>query len=80
MTQNVGTNDEAVTGSKQFFFIFLTFERDTTNYRGTLVESVKKIQQSTHPTVQYIQSYIILCTVLNVLCRAVIVLLIDIRR
>jgi hypothetical protein len=43
MTQNVRTNDEAVTGPKQFFvLIFLTFERDTTNYRGTLVENVKK--------------------------------------
>jgi hypothetical protein len=25
-----------------FFFIFLHFERDTTNYRGTLVENVRK--------------------------------------
>jgi hypothetical protein len=24
--------------------IFLTFERDTTNYRGTLVENVKKVK------------------------------------
>jgi hypothetical protein len=30
-------------------FIFLTFGRDTTNYRGMLVENVKN---STHPTVQ----------------------------
>jgi hypothetical protein len=53
-TQNVGTNDKAVTGSKQFFFfIFLTFERETTNYRGTLVEHVKKVKKSTHPNVQY---------------------------
>jgi hypothetical protein len=43
MTQNVGTNDEAVTGPKQIFFvIFLSFERDTTTLRGTLVENVKK--------------------------------------
>jgi hypothetical protein len=43
MTQNVRTYDEAVTGSKQIiFFIFFTFEGDTTNYRGTLVENVKK--------------------------------------
>jgi hypothetical protein len=43
MAQNAGTNYEAVTGSKQnFFSIFLTFERDTTNYRGTLVENGKK--------------------------------------
>jgi hypothetical protein len=43
MTQNVGTSDETVTGSKQIFFlIFFTFERDTTTYRGTLVENVKK--------------------------------------
>jgi hypothetical protein len=43
MTQNVRTSDEAVTGSKQTFFsIFFTFERDITNYRGTLVENLKK--------------------------------------
>jgi hypothetical protein len=42
MTQNVGTNYEAVTGSKRIFFlIFLTFDRDTANYRGTLVENAK---------------------------------------
>jgi hypothetical protein len=30
-------------GKKKFFFvIFLTFERDTTNLRDTLVEDVKK--------------------------------------
>jgi hypothetical protein len=35
--------DEAVTGSKQiFFFIFFTVERDTTDYRGTIIENVKK--------------------------------------
>jgi hypothetical protein len=42
MTQNVGTNDETVTGSKIFFSIFLTFQRETTILRGTLVENVKK--------------------------------------
>jgi hypothetical protein len=43
MTQNVGTYDEAVTGSKQIFFSFsFLLKRDTTNYRGTLVENVKK--------------------------------------
>jgi hypothetical protein len=48
MTQNVGSNDEAVTGSKQFFcFIFLAFERDTTNYRGVLVENVKQVKNHT---------------------------------
>jgi hypothetical protein len=31
-------------GKKKFFFIFLTFGRDTTNYRGTLVENVKKVK------------------------------------
>jgi hypothetical protein len=37
--------NEAVTGSKQIFvFIFLTFEKDTTIYRGTLVENVKKVK------------------------------------
>jgi hypothetical protein len=45
MTQNGRSNYEAVIGSKQFFFfIFLTFGRDTTNYRGTLVENVKKVK------------------------------------
>jgi hypothetical protein len=29
--QNVGTNEDGI--------IFLTFEKDTTNYRGTLVEN-----------------------------------------
>jgi hypothetical protein len=42
MTQNFRTNDEAVTGSKCFFFIFTTFLRDTTILRGALVENVKK--------------------------------------
>jgi hypothetical protein len=43
MSQNVGYNDEAVTGSKQKLSkIFLAFERDSTSYRGTLVENVKK--------------------------------------
>jgi hypothetical protein len=43
MTQNGRFNYEEVTGSKQkFLFIFLTFGRDTTNYRDTLVENVKK--------------------------------------
>jgi hypothetical protein len=52
MTQKVGTNYEAVTRSKQnFFIIFLSFRRDTTNYRGALVENVKKSQKSTHPIV-----------------------------
>jgi hypothetical protein len=50
MTQNVGANDEAVSGSK-LFFLFLTFERDSNNLRGTLVENVKKSQKSTHPSV-----------------------------
>jgi hypothetical protein len=26
------------------YFIFLAFERDTTNYRGTVVENVKKVK------------------------------------
>jgi hypothetical protein len=29
-------------GQNKNVFIFLTFGRDTTNYRGTLVENVKK--------------------------------------
>jgi hypothetical protein len=54
MTQNVGTYDEAVTGSKQiFFFIFFTFERNTTNYRGTLVKNAKKVKNQ--PTLVYTQ-------------------------
>jgi hypothetical protein len=40
MTQKVMTNDEAVTGSKNFFFG--TFGRYVTNLRGTFVENVKK--------------------------------------
>jgi hypothetical protein len=35
----------------KFFFIFLTFGRDTTNCRGTLVENVKKVQ--IQPTLLY---------------------------
>jgi hypothetical protein len=43
MTQQVMTNDEAVTGSKKIFFaIFGTFGRFVTNLRGTFVETVKK--------------------------------------
>jgi hypothetical protein len=43
MTQTVGTYDEAVTGSKQEFFLFsLLLKGDTTKYKGTLVENVKK--------------------------------------
>jgi hypothetical protein len=42
MAQHGRSNYEAVTGSKLILFIFLTFGRDTTNYRGTLVENVKK--------------------------------------
>jgi hypothetical protein len=41
MTQNIATNVETVTGSKQFFAIFLTFERNTTKLSGTLVENVQ---------------------------------------
>jgi hypothetical protein len=45
MAQKVVTNDEAVTGSKKFFFaIFCTFGRYVTNLRGTFVENVKKVQ------------------------------------
>jgi hypothetical protein len=43
MIQNVGTNYEAVTGSK-IFSIFLTFGRDTTIYCGTFVEKEKKVK------------------------------------
>jgi hypothetical protein len=44
MTQKVMTNDEAVSGSKKFFFaIFGTFGRYITNLRGTFVENVKKV-------------------------------------
>jgi hypothetical protein len=47
MTQNVLTNDEAVTGSKHFdSFIFVTFERYVTNLRGTFVP----VPIPTHPT------------------------------
>jgi hypothetical protein len=52
MTQNARSNYEAVTGSKlNFFCIFLAFERITTNYRGTLVENVKKVINQ--PTLLY---------------------------
>jgi hypothetical protein len=44
MTQKVVTNDEAVTGSKNFFAIFGTFGRYITNLRGTFVENVKKVE------------------------------------
>jgi hypothetical protein len=47
MTQNVGTYDEAVTGSKQNFFSVSTFESHTTKYRGTLVENEKVKYQPT---------------------------------
>jgi 2-keto-4-pentenoate hydratase/2-oxohepta-3-ene-1,7-dioic acid hydratase in catechol pathway len=44
--------NEAVIGLTKFFWlIFLTFERDATILRGTLVENVKKSQKSTHPIV-----------------------------
>jgi hypothetical protein len=46
------SNYEAVNGSKLiFFFILLTFGRDTTSYRGTLVENVKKVE--IQPTLLY---------------------------
>jgi hypothetical protein len=52
MTQKVMTNDEAVTGSKKFFFaIFGTLGRYVTNLRGTFVENVKKVQNQ--PTLIY---------------------------
>jgi hypothetical protein len=52
MTQQVVTNDEAVTGSKNFFFaIFGTFGRYVTNLRGTFVE-IAKSPKSTHPSIQ----------------------------
>jgi hypothetical protein len=44
MTQNVGTNDEAVTWSKHFFVIFLTFDRDTTILGVMLVENAKNVK------------------------------------
>jgi hypothetical protein len=31
-------------GQDKFFFLFLTFERDLTNYRDTLIENVKKFK------------------------------------
>jgi hypothetical protein len=49
MTQKVMTNDEAVTGSKIFFYIFGTFGRYyVTNPRGTLVENIKKFKINPH--------------------------------
>jgi hypothetical protein len=48
------TNDEEVTGSKQFFFaIFGTFGRHVRNLKGTFVVHVKKIQNQ--PTLLYVQ-------------------------
>jgi hypothetical protein len=41
MTQNIGTYDEAVTGSK-IYVAFLSFERDIPNLRETFVENAKK--------------------------------------
>jgi hypothetical protein len=56
MTQKVVINDEAVTGSKNFFFaIFGTFRRYITNLRGTFVENVKS-RKSTHPTVYLVHA------------------------
>jgi hypothetical protein len=56
MTQKVVTNDEAVTGSNNFFFpIFGTFVRYVTNLRGTFVENVKKSLKSTHPTLHAVE-------------------------
>jgi hypothetical protein len=53
MTQKVMTNNEMVTGSKNFFVaIFCTFGRYVTNLRGTFVENVKKSPKSTHPSVE----------------------------
>jgi hypothetical protein len=51
MTQKVVTNNEAITGSNQMFYlpIFGIFERWVTNIRGTFVENVKNSQKSTHP-------------------------------
>jgi hypothetical protein len=52
MTQKVVTNDEAVTGSKNFFVaIFGIFGRYVTNLRGTFVENVKKVRNQ--PTLLY---------------------------
>jgi hypothetical protein len=44
MTQEVVTNDEAVTGSKKFCLLFSVLLEGTyvTNLRGTFVENVKK--------------------------------------
>jgi hypothetical protein len=38
-------------GPRNFFVIFLTFERDTTILRGTLVENVKNVKNQ--PTLLY---------------------------
>jgi hypothetical protein len=42
-------------GQTKFFLIFLTFGRDTTNYRGTLVENVKKVKNQ--PTLSLHNDY-----------------------
>jgi hypothetical protein len=49
MTQNVVTNDEAVTGSQHFIAIFGNIGSYETNLRGTFVDNVKKSPKSTHP-------------------------------
>jgi hypothetical protein len=43
-------------GQNNFFFTFFTFEKDTTNYRGTLVENVKKVKNQ--PTLLFSSSSI----------------------
>jgi hypothetical protein len=54
----VRPNNEVVTGSKPKLFIFLAFEMDTKNYRGTLVENGKKVENQ--PTLLQSQNHIII--------------------
>jgi hypothetical protein len=44
MTQNGRSNYEAVTGQNKIFFHIPYFWKGLTNYRGTLVENVKKVK------------------------------------
>jgi hypothetical protein len=59
MTQNVGTNYEAVTWVKTNFFSFSLLLEEIKNYRGMLVENVKKVKNQ--PTLRYIVVRVLAC-------------------
>jgi hypothetical protein len=45
---------------KFFFVIFLTFERDSTILRDTLVENVKKVKNQPNRSVPYVAHFIVI--------------------